>query len=245
MSRIPTLVALSVAFASIAVAHDAAAQSAAPAAEKTVEFSAGGKFLVGGGLWTTPTNRPFDRDAPAFAGNAGGAGFGGGLYGEARILKYLGLELDFLYDASAMQRDYTLNQVNKWTEKVSMKTLRLPLLLKGILPVPFGRIWLGVGPEFVIPAGAEGDIELKSGVSPGNYLHAEQPGNTLLTFGPGFVFDLPSELELTVDLRFSHNGGQPESWPDRVNADLLAWKATVQAQTTWDFRLALGLGYQF
>lgn len=251
MSRTPTLVALSVAVASFAIARGAAAQAPppAPATEKTAEFSAGAKLLLGGGLWTTPSDRPGNTDGVAYAGNAGGAGFGGGIYGEVRIKQYLGLEMDFLYDASAMQRDYTQSvngaQVGKWTEKISMKTLRIPLLVKGVLPVPFGRMWLGLGPEFVLPQSADTSIDVKSGGNPGNYLKADQPGNTLLTFGLGFVIDLPSQLELPIDLRVSHDGGQPDSWLDRVSTDPVAKTATVHAQTTWDFRLALGLGYRF
>ena len=59
--------------------------------------SAGGIFTIGGDMWTEP-DAPADIDTIPFGGMAGGLGVGGGVFFEARFIKYIGLELDLLFE---------------------------------------------------------------------------------------------------------------------------------------------------
>src|SRR5687767_404686 len=118
------------------------AQEAAPPA-KNVEFSAGLMGLVGGNYFTTPDNiPPVLGDGLGFAGDGGGFGWGVAAYGEGRFVRHLGVTLTLGYDRSMIQREVTYNDVVTVDEKLSIGSPRLGLMAKGILPTPFGRLWL-------------------------------------------------------------------------------------------------------
>lgn len=227
-----------------------------------VEVTAGAKGFVGGNLFTTPSDTPPGWDAYGFSGNAGGMGWGAGIYGEARFVKFLGLELGVGYDSSTLLRNVTLNSVLKIQEKVVTSSMRIPVLVKGIVPVPFGRISVFLGPEFVRPTSADASNELKEGeqyLSANdaalikNGIKADTKSSTLLTMGLGVTLELPAKLELPIELRASKNMSQGDAWADRV--DMPSWQPpgqplvsppyTVTGQNSWDFRLGIGLGYRF
>ena len=131
------------------------------ASAEPVEMTAGLKGFAGGNLWTTPSNPP-SPDTLGFVGNGGGVGYGIGAYYELRILSLVGAEIGFTYDHSVLQRDVTTTLPGasiKATEKITMGSLRIPLLVKGILSVPFGRFSLGIGPEFIVPLSADWSAE--------------------------------------------------------------------------------------
>ncbi len=222
------------------------------AASGLVDFSAGAKGLVGGSLWTTPSAIPAGYQGLGFAGSAGGFAYDLGGYVEARFIKVIGVEADVLYDSTILQRNVTYDNVVKTTEKVTMTGARIPLLIKGILPLPAFRLWAGIGPEFLVGESAKPDLSVTSSPIPvtgvSGLIHAKAKSSTLLALALGMVFDLPASLELPIDLRASKNLSQDDSWSDRVG---LAYSGTsltgytVTAQSSWDFRLGVGLGYSF
>ncbi|MBI5537236.1 MAG: hypothetical protein HY898_31230 [Deltaproteobacteria bacterium] len=231
----------------------------ASASAQLVDVSGGVKGFAGGNVWSTPSAVPFGYEGNGFSGNGGGFGWGAGLYTEARFIKFLGLELGLTYDSSTLLRNVTINAQGvryETQEKVTQNALRIPILAKGILPIPFGRLSAFLGPEFIVPSSASGSLEVKSTTPPvpkpdlsGN-IKVEKTGSTMLTMGLGLTIDLPASFELPIELRASKNLSQPDAWADRVS-----WAAetqntrtapyTVKAQNSWDFRLGLGLGYKF
>ena len=231
-----------------------------PPAEHSWIFSgsAGLKGLVGGNMWTKPSGAPGDDFG--FKSSGGGFGWGMGAYAEFRFVKFAGLEIDLLYDKSTIFRNVTWNSVLKVREKMDMTSLRVPLLFKGIIPVPFGRIGVFVGPEFVIPLSAKGTNEITSGreqINPPftpadieNGLNAQKTSSTLLTGGFGATIELPVNLELPIEMRASKNLSQPDSWQERVPSEGPSnvsphYQHTVKAQSTYEFRLTIGLGYKY
>lgn len=221
---------------------------------QVVQVSAGAKGFAGGNLWTTPSSRPWSYEGLGFAGNAGGFGFGAGAYVEARFIKFLGLEIDAIYDSSSLYRDVTYSSLVKVREKVTTSGMRVPLLAKGILPVPFGRLSLFVGPEFVFATSPSGSIEITTGAQymtaadqarTQSFIHGKAVSSTMFTMGLGIAVELPASLEIPIELRASKNMSQPDAWMDRVDIAPPAPDYTVRAQSSWDFRLGLGLGYRF
>lgn len=213
--------------------------------------SAGLKGLVGGNLWTKPSGAV--GDDLGFKASGGGFGWGAGAYAEFRFVKFVGLEIDLLYDSSSLYRNVTYNSVVKIRERLDMTSLRVPLLLKGIIPVPFGRIGVFVGPEFVIPQSAKGNNEITGGreylqsPSPDQVekgLKAVEQSSTLLTAGFGATIDLPVNLELPIEMRASKNMSQPDTWQERVTQHGAA-DFSVKAQSSYEFRLVIGLGYKY
>jgi hypothetical protein len=233
---------------------------AASASAQLVDTSAGVKGFLGGNVYSTPSNPPLKatgvaEDGLGFTANGGGFGWGGGVYVEARLIKFIGLEIDGIYDKSQLYRDVTYNNVVKVREKVTSTNLRIPLLAKGILPVPFGRLSIFLGPEFIVPLSASASNEITTGeqlLAANNAaevkaaIKAKTAGSTMLTMGLGLTIELPASLELPIELRASKNMSQPDNWNERV-VDVTSQPQSyrVIAQNSWDFRLGLGLGYKF
>jgi hypothetical protein len=222
--------------------------AASASADDLIETSAGVKLAGGGNLLTAPSDIPMSADVRGFRGGGGGIGYGIGLYGELRLVKILGLETGITYDNSNVWRNVTITVGNvaiETKEKFAVSSLRIPVLAKGIVPLGFGRASLGIGPEFIVPLSASGSLEATSG-------SAQLAGTTLsrtassimLATDLGMVIAL-GLIEIPIDLRVSKNLKQPNAWADRVSYDPGGQSYTVQAQSSWDFRLVAGIGVSF
>ncbi len=226
---------------------------ATPPKPKSFESSAGLKLLAGGNVWSTPGDvQPPGYDGLGFSDSGGGFGWGGAAYYEARFVGHLGLEVDLGYDSSVLQREVTYNATVKVQEKVTMSGLRTGLLVKGILPTPFGRLWLGLGPELVTGSNVSAKNEItrnKQYVSNPEQVEglisAKSKSSTMLTLAFGMAIHLGENLEIPVDLRAAKNLSQESDWNDRVKVNAATNEYEVTAQSSWDFRLATGLGYRF
>jgi hypothetical protein len=228
-------------------AASAAFTLASPASAEPVEGSVGAKLAGGGNLWTTPSNVPFGYTGLGYAGDGGGIGYGIGAYGELRVIKFLGFETGVAYDRSNIWRNVTVNGTIGTRETFTMSNLRIPVLVKGILPLGFGRASLGIGPEFIVPLSASATAEVTSG---GPLISTEIPtktaGSTMLTTDLGMVIVIPGiKLEIPIDVRISKNLSQPDAWLERVAVDMTTGRYTVQAQSSWDFRMLAGVGMGF
>jgi len=224
------------------------AQEAGAPPQKNVEFSAGLMGLVGGNYFTTPEDIPGGYEGLGFAGDAGGFGWGVAAYGEGRFVRHLGLTLTLGYDRSVLQRDVTIrNPLGSVTinEKVSIGSPRLGLMAKGILPTPFGRMWLGLGPQFVLSTSSE--AELDEPVLQ-NVIHAEETNSTLLDFGGGLVVHAGDRIEIPFQIIASKNMSQDDAWMDRVALRFEGQNLTgydVKTQSSWEFRMGIGVGARF
>lgn len=238
---------------SVPVAMALLLQVSTAKADGPVEGTVGAKGFLGGNLFSTPSELPSGYDGIGFAGNAGGMGWGAGIYGEARFIKFLGLELGLTYDSSRLMRNVDLN-VNgtllKVREQVDTKSMRIPILVKGILPIPFGRIAAFLGPELVRPSSvsASNEITNNSNAQLATKINAIEKSSTMLTMGMGLTIELPAKLELPIELRASKNMSQDAEWGKRVDLvfqgnNLMSY--SVRSQNSWDFRLGVGLGYRF
>ena len=239
-----TAAALPAAAQSKTAPPEAGAAAAAPGDDaKKVEQSAGLKLLVGGNLWSTPGNIPGNYEGLGFAGDGGGLGWGGALYYEARFFKHLGLEFDLGYDSSKLLRNVTINGVET-KESVTSSGPRVGLFVKGIASAPFGRLSVGIGPEFMLPTSASADFEVETGqqLDP---IDAEKKNSTMLAFVLGMVVEAGDKFEIPIDIKAAKNMTQESDWQDRVKFTNGNTSYTVVAQNSWDFRLAVGLGYRF
>jgi hypothetical protein len=211
-------------------------------ANPLLDHSAGVKLLGGADLYSTPSDRN-GYSGIDFAGNAGGFSYGALGYYELRLIKFVGIELGFGYNHGSFHRNVTENGIDV-TETVTMSDLRIPILAKFVLPIPLGRLWLGVGPEFSIPLDASAKLEVKSGATIGDDVSYSAKKETSIygTGGLGLVIEVPVVgIEIPVEFRASKNFSQESAWQDRFSVS----NAEIKAQSTWDLRLAAGVGVSF
>jgi len=217
-----------------------------------VDVTAGAKGFLGGNLFSTPSGLN-GYDGVGFAGNAGGMGWGAGVYAEARFIKFVGLELGLTYDSSTLLRNVDMNvsgTLLKVREQVDTKSMRIPILVKGILPVPFGRLAAFIGPELVRPSSVSASNEITNNDQAQmlTKINGIQKNSTMLTMGMGLTIELPAQLELPIELRASKNMSQDAEWSKRVEtvtSGNAIQSYSVVSQNSWDFRLGVGLGYRF
>jgi hypothetical protein len=254
MAHLRRSASLALIVSSFLLCRELRAQEGAPPA-KSFEMSAGLLGLVGGNFVTTPSEIPGGYEGLGFAGDAGGFGYGVAAYGEGRFLRHLGLGVTLGYDQSTIQREVTYNGTVKVDEKLSIGSTRLGLMAKGVLPTPFGRLWLGLGPQFVLSSSAEAKNEITTNRAfvPNpeqveGLIHAEETSSTLLDFGGGLAIHAGDLIEIPFEIRASRNLSQEDAWQDRVTLRVSGNTLTgydVKAQSSWEFRMGLGVGARF
>lgn len=214
-------------------------------ADLLLDSSAGVKVLGGADIWSTPSGIPGNYDGLGFAGSGGGFSYGALGYYELRLIKLLALEADLSYQHGVFYRNVTINDVAEYRETVTVDSWRLPILAKLTIPVGFGRVWAGLGPEFTISQSASGKVERTDGADDRVDFATREPKPTFATFGLGLVVEIPGTgLEIPVEFRGSKNLSQPSDWTDRV-AGSSAASMNVRAESSWVLRLGAGLGYCF
>jgi hypothetical protein len=216
--------------------------------------SLGGKGTVGGNLWTQPDNSP--SYALMFDGTAGGWGGGGGLYTELRALwGYLGLEVDVLVERNSSWHNVTWNNVLGVDWVLKWTSLRVPILVKGIIPTSPVRVSFGMGPEIVAGLGAETDLVVTKGedLVPAADIDrlreafiTEAQTDTYFTLDLGFAAEV-WQLAVTFDIRAGFNLTQPSAHDDRITytvngAELQSLE--VIASNSMDFRALLGVAWE-
>jgi hypothetical protein len=199
------------------------------------DHTAGAKLFLGADVWSTPSNAPEGGGKLGFAGNGGGFSYGFAGYYELRIIKLIGLEADIAYQHGQFHRNVTINGT-KFTEELTINSWRLPILAKLNIPLPLGRLWFGLGPEFTLSSSSS--YKVTGGISGSGPTHDRSP--TYGTGGLGLVFELPATgIEIPVEFRASKNLSQPDSLSDRVDA------TGIKAESSWVYRLGVGLGFSF
>jgi hypothetical protein len=219
-----------------------------------VDLVVGVKATAGGNVWTGPESVPFviDKTDVGFSHLRGGAGAGGGIFVEARFVKYVALELALLYEWNALYEDITIWVPGfgaQYRNTLTTHVLRIPLIVKGVLPLPGVRMALGLGPEFVAPVANEGTVTGLNVATTPYSIRTETKTSTMLTIALDITPELGKNLILPISLHASWNGTQPKDYAGRVPSwdpakpDVLP--NTFLVQNTWDFRLQVGLGYEF
>jgi len=203
-----------------------------------IDHSAGLKLTAGADIWSTPTNVPIGfQNGAGFVGSAGGFGYGVMPYYELRIIKLVGVEADINYQHGSFHRNISLNSTDN-TETITMNSWRLPILAKLNIPLGLGRLWFGLGPEFTL---AQSSSEKSEGPNIQSYA-TKDVKPTFFTGGLGLVIELPlTGIEIPVEFRASKNLSQPSNYVDRVDTNPPA----LHAESSWVYRLGVGLGVQF
>lgn len=211
-----------------------------------VNLAFGVKMFGGLNVWTDPTDVPiaFAVQDIGFAKARAGAGAGAGLMIEARFIRFIAFETGLLYEWDSIWENLNLSGLEvKFTAE--MHTLRMPFLVKGVLPLKGVRLALGIGPEVVVPVSTAGytDVDLRS---IGFTFEAYSETSVMLTMGIDIVPEVVQHLLLPIGIRASYNLTQPAEYADRVELKESGPQKIERLcyQNSWDFRLQIGLAYE-
>lgn len=169
---------------------------------------------------------PFSPAYPGFGGTT--SGFGLAL--DARLIKLVGLEIDVIRMTNKGHADLDLNG-RSYTVEIGHDAWHIPVLLKGVLPLPLFSPMVLVGAEFVRTSSptaeyTSGQIPISIAANTSNY--------TLFTAGLGFEIKLPVPA---VDIRipFSLRGSFYPGASDKVE-DWIKINQNSNPQFTYDTR---------
>ncbi|NOZ85056.1 MAG: hypothetical protein GXP49_02095 [Deltaproteobacteria bacterium] len=230
-----------------------------------VRLSAGLGIDVGGNLWTKSENVPNYNLTP-FDGYGGGWAAGGGLTLETDILwGFMGLEIDVLFERSTIWTEITHNLIvggneveigkTRWT--LDGMNIRLPLLLKGILPLGAVRLFTIIGPEFVFSVSPNTNLEVTEETTNGalegvaklkNLFKARSQNDVFLSAGIGLsvvVWRTP----ISLSIRYGYNLTQPSGYNDRVKFKTNASGSTLESievidSSSMDLRIVISGSYE-
>ena len=221
------------------------------------DVRAGAKGAFAGNVYLEPSDVPPNSAYP-WDNTQAYIGGGGGLFVECTLLTFLGLEIDLLFEQNAFMEHMSLNDGQvEYEIHTNMSQIRVPVLLKGRLPLGLLSLTLGVGPEFVF--GRDADVSLEGWSSRyGSVSTAAKQQNESIykakaadgTFG---VVDLGVEFSLwkiviPLSLRVGYNLSQPASYDKRVTLENLgSLNNTAELETIESLHLSLmaGVGYVF
>jgi hypothetical protein len=219
------------------------------------ELRVGAKGAFTGNLFTEPDDAPPNSE-PVWGDAQFFVGGGGGLFVEVNFLSFLGLEVDLLYQANALtfEEDFGGFEYDYTTR---FKQLRLPLLIKGTLPLGMAELSLGVGPAFVFGLGAGVDFDIHTALSPAAkqaaldqldaLYDAERTDGTFLDVDLGINLKV-WKLFIPISLRVGINLDQPDDYDGRVTLDVEGTtlrNARVRAIESYQFSLLAGVGWLF
>jgi hypothetical protein len=219
------------------------------------ELRAGAKGSFTGNLYYEPENALPNTEI-IWGDTQFYIGGGGGLFVELVLLKYIGLEVDVLYEANSLtfKEDYGGFEYDYNTR---FKQIRIPVLVKGVLPMGNAELSLGVGPEFVFGLDAGVDFDYHTALTPAQKVAADQTLNALydaqkasdtfmdVDFG---VTIKAWKLVIPISLRVGFNLTQPADYEDRVDLTIAGTSITnakVKAIESYHFTLMAGVGYVF
>ena len=215
------------------------------------ELRAGAKGSFTGNLYYEPDNalpntEIFWGDTQFYIGG------GGGLFVELNLLKFIGLEVDVLYEANSLtfKEDYGGFEYDYNTR---YQQIRIPVLVKGVLPMGAAELSLGVGPEFVFGLGASVDFDYHTVATPAQkeileaFYDAEKADDTFLDVDFGVNIKV-WRLFIPISLRVGFNLTEPSDYDDRVDLTIIGTSVTnarVRAIESFHFSLMAGVGYVF
>jgi hypothetical protein len=155
-----------------------------------------------------------DTEYPGFAGTTGGFG----LMVDARLIGFLGLEIDAIKmtNSGTADIDITTNgRTQTFSVEISNDTWHIPVLAKVVIPLPLLAPFAVAGPEFVRVGGSSATV------SPAGLPVASHADHyTMWTGGLGVEVKLPLpglDIRIPVSLRGSYNPSITDKVSDRVN----------------------------
>ncbi|MBN2498111.1 MAG: hypothetical protein JXR96_26210 [Deltaproteobacteria bacterium] len=214
------------------------------------EIRVGAKGALTGNLWAEPNEAPARSD-PFWGDDQFFVGGGGGIFAEVNFFGFVGLELDLLFEANSLTFNETINYF-EYDYDTHFTQLRVPILVKGTVPLGPVELSLGIGPEFVVGLSADVGFEIHTALSAAQKAQAlaqleglygaEKANGTFLDLDLGVSISV-WKLFIPIDLRAGINLDQSENYPDRV--DLAGNRATVKAIESFHFSLQVGVGWVF
>jgi hypothetical protein len=199
---------------------------------------AGGNFLTKPGD-TTVTPGVRDETYPGFTGFTAG----GGLMLDLRVLGLVGLEVDVLYASNRGTGDITVGAggvSQTFTVDIGQPAWHVPILLKGVIPLPVVRPFAVFGPELVFPG--DPTVTITPNPTQSSLTGAYADRYTMLTAGLGLEIKLPLpaiDLRIPLSLRFSWNPGTSDKVTDRTQ---YANNAVVRYRSEWEYQAVLTAG---
>ncbi|MCU0682397.1 MAG: hypothetical protein MUF34_09105 [Polyangiaceae bacterium] len=226
----------------------ALASAPRPAAADPLSFGGGLLAGVGGNFLDKPGNRQYGAELdtlyPGFAGTS--AAFGG--FVEARLLGLVGLEIDLLSSSDYGKGDVTLNNA-EYTIEIGQRAWHLPVLAKGVIPLPLLAPFIVVGPEFVFSSSPDASVDPKGYPA---VVSARNDGYTLLTAGLGLEIKPPIpklDIRIPFSLRASFNPGSPDTIGGRARYEgggvLTATSANYLSEWKYRAYAMVGVGLHF
>lgn len=169
-----------------------------------VSFGIGPLYTIGGNFLDKPDEKKYPVNGQRVEVSPSYPGFGGFTHGpgfalDVRVLKFVGLEVDFIKmsNKGTADIDYTVNGIKKsYNLEIGHDAWHIPVLLKGVLPTPLVSPFVLVGAEFVRASNATATISenaLPVAARTDNY--------TFFTGGFGFEFKLPIPLPVLDSIR--------------------------------------------
>ncbi len=217
-------------------------------------FSVGFLGQAGGTFLDKPSDQLVngavpEPEYPGFAGLTTGIGptF------EVRFLGYAGIEVDVLVQSDSGSADLTVRQTfmgnqtrGDFTVEIQQDAIHVPLLFKGALPGRIVTPVLFLGPEFIFPSSASGQITggtvpdfhdvIYSAMTPDSY--------TAFIFGLGLEFNLPIpyvDVRIPFNLRGTVNPGVSDKRIERERRTG-SNPLTVEFSTEWKFQAVGNIG---
>jgi hypothetical protein len=228
------------------IAHEARAEE-----DFDLRFGAKGTFT--GLLWNRPDNAPPYSNRDAFwADNQFYYGGGGGLFVEGNAFKYLGLEIDLLFEFNSLTFNFTYNNF-EYDYYTDFDQLRIPILIKGVLPLGKSvEMSLGIGPEFVVGLDADVETDRRTNFTPArnqwmdqwlaNSYFADKESGTFFDLDLGIAIKT-WKLIIPINLRAAFNLDQSPDFDERVTLLSRTGPGTVKAIESMHFAVLIGVGY--
>ncbi len=211
--------------------------------------SAGALFTLGGDLWTEPDHPSwFAMDGVPFGDTAGGLGVGGGFFFQARFVKWIGLEIGFLFEHDHQWYDIEYNGgAANLRYHIRYALVRIPILVQVVFNTPSMRIALGFGPEFAVSRNNRDDVTVESGAVPDvesikRLFDTRTQNDVMICAAIGFSFKV-WRFSIPFDIRYSYNATQPKGYEQRLG--LTTATTGITASQSMDLRLMTGLAYDF
>ncbi len=152
----------------------------------------------------------------------GGTSFGYGLTLDVRVIEFLGLEIDYIKRTSRGKGDIdiTNNGVTYPFEvEIQHEATQIPVLLKGVMPVPLFAPYVLVGKEFIRASGATATYSSKDGRGQLPPVGGYVDNYSYWTFGIGAEVKLPIpgwDVRIPFSARGSFNPSISDHLEDRV-----------------------------
>jgi hypothetical protein len=201
--------------------------AATPARADLVDVGVGVIGGVGGNFLDKPGDKaypPFAESDPTSYPGFGGVNYGFGLALDVRLIKFLGLEVDLLKqkDRGHADWDFSVNNQPKQTYKmeIGQDAWHIPVLLKGVIPLPLLAPMAFLGIDFVSPGTPDASVTPSGSVPAPFAVKAHADSYKMLMGGIGFEIKLPIpgvDIRLPFMLRAALNTGTSDKLVDRQN----------------------------